>query len=213
MSKEGERHAAELSRLEQRKKDLEDALGRLARDEAEAKEVAELAQEVQQLEDQVNAARAAAQQETGMTKTIDVRKDAGRNRAEAERQLDALAKGMQRDGETFEAAYDRALDTDMGRALMRTRDDAQELERGGVTSMHVEDAPCPRLAGFPIRDIVAGWKISRETWGRSSARRSQKSWPNCTASGSNPRSSRSAPPSTDCACASAGSTEVPVGWQ
>lgn len=140
MSKEGERHAAELSRLEQRKKDLEDALGRLARDEAEAKEVAELAQEVQQLEERVNAARAAAQQETGMTKTIDVRKNASRNRAEAERQLDALAKGMQHDGETFEAAYGRALDTDMGRALMRTRDDAQELERGGITSMHVEDA-------------------------------------------------------------------------
>lgn len=140
MSKEGERHAAELRMLEQRKKDLEDALGRLARDEAEAEEVAELAGEVQQLQEQVNAARAAAQQETGMTKTNDVKKDAGRNRAEAERQLDALAKGMQRPEETFESAYGRALDTDMGRALMRTRDDAQEIERGGITSMHVEDA-------------------------------------------------------------------------
>lgn len=70
-----------------------------------------------------------------MSKTNNVKKDAGRNRAEAERQLDALAKGIQRDGERFEAAYGRALDIDLGRSLMRTRDDAQELERGGITSM------------------------------------------------------------------------------
>ncbi|SDX74741.1 hypothetical protein [Tritonibacter mobilis] len=36
MSQEGQRHAEELARLEARKKDLEDALMRLARDEAEA---------------------------------------------------------------------------------------------------------------------------------------------------------------------------------
>ena len=28
----------------------------------------------------------------------------------------------------------------MGKALMRTRDDAQELERGGITSMDIEQA-------------------------------------------------------------------------
>lgn len=43
MSREGERHAAEILRLERRKKELEDALGRLVRDEAEAQEVADLA--------------------------------------------------------------------------------------------------------------------------------------------------------------------------
>ena len=32
------------------------------------------------------------------------------------------------------------LSTDMGKALMQSRDDAQELERGGVTSMDVAEA-------------------------------------------------------------------------
>ena len=138
MSQEGQRHAPELARLEARKKDLEDALMRLARDEAEAQEVAELAQEVEQLENEVESARTAANMEKTMTK--DVRKAARLNREAAETQLDTLAKSMQQDGETFEKAYLRALETDMGKALMQTRDDAQELERGGITSMDVAEA-------------------------------------------------------------------------
>lgn len=140
-AKDGQRHAAELRRLQDRKKELEDALGRLARDEADAEEVMELAREVELLEQQVATVRAAVQsQENDMTKTDDVRKAAAANRLEAERQLDELAKSIQQPGETFEKAYSRALDTDMGRSLMQTRDDAQELERGGITSMHLADA-------------------------------------------------------------------------
>ncbi|MGH1369480.1 MAG: hypothetical protein ACRBCL_12785 [Maritimibacter sp.] len=138
MSQEGQRHADELARLETRRKDLEEALMRLARDEAEAQEVVELAQEVEQLENEVESARAAANMEKTMTK--DVRKTAGQNREAAETQLDNLTKSMQQDGETFEKAYFRALDTDMGKALMQARDDAQELERGGITSMDVAEA-------------------------------------------------------------------------
>lgn len=140
MSKEGQRHAAELKRLEDRKKELEDALGRLARDEADAEEVMELATLVEQLEQHVETARAVADMEKTMTKTRDVRKAAASNRQAAERQLDELAKSIQQSGETFEKAYSRALDTDMGKALMQSRDDAQELERGGVTSMHLAEA-------------------------------------------------------------------------
>lgn len=144
MSQEGQRHAEELARLEARKKDLEDALMRLARDEAEAQEVAELALEVEQLESEVESARAAANTEKTMTK--DVRKAARLNREAAETQLDTLAKSMQQGGETFEKAYLRALDTDMGKSLLQTRDDAQELERGGITSMDVAEARS-RLGG------------------------------------------------------------------
>ena len=125
MSQEGQKHAEELARLEARKKDLEDALMRLARDEVET-------------------ARAAAKRANSpieeKTMTKDVRKAARLNREAAETQLDTLAKSMQQDGETFEKAYLRALDTDMGKALMQTRDDAQELERGGITSMDVAEA-------------------------------------------------------------------------
>jgi len=157
MSKEGQRHAAELKRLEEKKKALEDALMRLARDEAEAQEVAELAHEVEQLETQVKAARAAASMEKMMTKNelanspVDVRKAAAANREAAERQLDELAKQMQQPGESFHKAYDRALSTDMGKALMQTRDDAQELERGGVTSMHLAEARKNLLSGTGSR--------------------------------------------------------------
>ena len=75
-----------------------------------------------------------------MTNMQDVRKAARQNREAAECQLDNLAKSIQQDGETFEKAYTRALDTDMGKALMHTRDDAHELERGGITSMDVAEA-------------------------------------------------------------------------
>lgn len=138
MSAEGQKHAAELAELEQRRKELEDALQRLARDEAEAQEVVDLAQHVEQLEQEVESARAAANMEKTMTK--DVRKAAKLNREAVEDQLDKLAKFVKQDDETFEKAYLRALDTDMGRALMQTRDDAQELERGGITSMDVAEA-------------------------------------------------------------------------
>lgn len=140
MSKEGERHAAELKRLEDKKKDLEDALMRLARDEAEAQEVAELAQEVEQLETQVKAARAAVSMEKMMTKTDDVRKAAAANREAAERQLDELAKQMQRPGESFHKAYDRALNTDMGRSMLRTLDDATAIQTGQPTEADLETA-------------------------------------------------------------------------
>ncbi|MEM6931093.1 MAG: hypothetical protein AAF602_29430, partial [Myxococcota bacterium] len=129
---DGQCHAAELRRLQDRKKELEEALGRLARDEADAEEVMELAKEVELLEEQVATARATVQsRENDMTKTDDVRKAAAANREAAERQLEELAKSIQQPGETFEKAYSRALDTEMGRSLMLTRDDAQELERGG----------------------------------------------------------------------------------
>ncbi|MEL6467762.1 MAG: hypothetical protein AAFQ58_22575 [Pseudomonadota bacterium] len=201
MSKEGQRHAAELKRLEDRRKELEDALMRLARDEADAEEIMELATIVEQLEGQVETARAAASMEKKMTTTKneahlahmgekqrrlydalvhateaegdamfaaladrlnlpkidvtrsdrpaatvteksvnDVGKRATENRLLAEANLDALAKQMQRPGETFEKAYDRALDSDMGRSLMQVRDDAAALEVGGITSMDIDEA-------------------------------------------------------------------------
>ncbi|MBP0482784.1 hypothetical protein [Sagittula salina] len=61
MTQDGQRHAAKLKRLENRKKEMEDALGRLTRDEADAdaEEAMELAKEVELIEQQVATARAA----------------------------------------------------------------------------------------------------------------------------------------------------------
>ena len=157
MTQDGQRHAAELKRLEDKKKDLEDALMRLARDDAE--ELMELATEVEQLETQVKAARAAASMEKTMTKNepanspVDVRKAAATNREAAEAELDRLAKSIQQPDETFHKAYSRMLDTDMGRALMRTRDDAAALEVGGITSMDIEEAR-KNLARPTLRELI-----------------------------------------------------------
>lgn len=101
MSDEGQKHAAELAKLERRRKELEDALGRLVRDEAEAQEVAELAQEVEQLEQLVETTRAAANMEKTMNHN-DVKKAARTNREAAEKALDDMTKSMQVEGETFE---------------------------------------------------------------------------------------------------------------
>ena len=142
MSKEGERHAAELIRLEGKRKELEDALGRLARDEAEAQEVMDLAQDVERLEQEVESARAAADMEKDMTNDT-VTKRAVRNMAKIDAQIDALAKSMRADGETFEAAYVRALDSDMGKSMLKMRQDAHDLATGAPT---VDDVAKARVA-------------------------------------------------------------------
>ncbi len=140
MSKEGERYAAELIALEAKRKELEYALGRLARDESEMEQVMELAQIVQQLEQEVESARASAEmEETHMTKEIltkgDVAKAAAGVIAKVDGQLDALAKAMRADGETFEVAYVRALGSDMGRSMLKTREEAHALATGAPTDL------------------------------------------------------------------------------
>lgn len=145
MSQEGQRHAEELARLEARKKDLEDALMRLARDEAEAQEVAELAQEVTLLENEVESARAAAKSPQDTAKRTadmsnEVKKQALDLKKRAEKQLDELAKSICHPGETFEAAYSRALDTEMGAMMLKTLDDASALATGSPTQSDLEEA-------------------------------------------------------------------------
>ena len=83
-----------------------------------------------------------------MTNPNEFKKAAASNRCKVEAELDKLAKLMQQDGESFEKAYSRGLDTDMGKALMQSRDDAQELERGGITSMDVAEAH-KKMADWP----------------------------------------------------------------
>ena len=145
MSGEGEKYAAELAKLEQRRNELEDALQRLARDEAESLEVAELAQEVEQLEQQVEAARMAANipQKTAKRSAImptDIQKQALPVKKRAEKLLDDLANSLQQPGETFEAAYSRALDTEMGAIMLKTLDDATALATGNPTEFDLEKA-------------------------------------------------------------------------
>ena len=145
MSTEGQKHAAKLTELEQRRKELEDGLMRLARDEAESLEVAELAQEVEQLEQQVEAARMAASipQKTAKRTALmtnDIQKQALSVKKRAEKQLDDLAKSLLKPGETFEAAYSRALDTEMGAMMLTTLGDSQALATGNPTEFDLEKA-------------------------------------------------------------------------
>lgn len=141
MAEVGNRFAATLARLETKKKELEDELGRLARDETEAERAVELALEVEELEQELATARASATKEIDVTKTTtqaELRKQAMANKTRAERQLDDLAKSMLREGETFEAAYDRALDTEMGRAMLKTLDEATAIATGQPTEAEIE---------------------------------------------------------------------------
>ncbi|AHM03045.1 hypothetical protein roselon_00605 [Roseibacterium elongatum DSM 19469] len=119
---------------------------RLARDEADAEEIMELTSIVEQLEGQVATARAAANKEKTMTKNgpakspADLEKALAANRRSAERQLDDLAKSMMEPGETFEKAYSRAIDSEMGRAMLRTLDDATALQTGQPTEADLDTA-------------------------------------------------------------------------
>lgn len=143
-TEDGQRFAAERRRLEEKRKDLEDALMRLNTDESDADRVVELAQEVQQLEHDVERMRSevsARSKENGMTKDHrDVEKAMAANRRAAERQLDQLAKSMMEPGETFEKAYSRALDTDVGRSMLRTLDDATAIQTGQPTVSDLAEA-------------------------------------------------------------------------
>jgi len=99
----------------------------------------ELASHVQRLEQEVESARAAADMEKDMTNDT-VTKRAVRNMAKIDGQLDALAKSMRADGETFEAAYVRALDSDMGKSMLKTRQDAHALATGAPTDFDMAKA-------------------------------------------------------------------------
>lgn len=61
-------------------------------------------------------------------------------RKAAERNLDDLARSIRKEGETHEQAYARALDTELGKSMLATLDDATELERGGPTSATLANA-------------------------------------------------------------------------
>ena len=145
MTIDGNRHADDLVRLEAKRKELEDTLAALARDEDELGRVLELAKEVDQLEQQVDAARAAANipHETAKRSAImphDFQKRALANKKVAENQLDDLAKSLRQPGETFEAAYSRALNTEMGAMMLKTLDDATALASGNPTQFDLEKA-------------------------------------------------------------------------
>jgi small-conductance mechanosensitive channel len=145
MTIDGNRHAADLVRLESKRKELEDTLTALARDEDELDRVLELAREIDQLEQQVDAARAAANipHKTAKRSAImpdDLQKRALANKKVAERQLDDLAKSLRQPGETFEVAYSRALDTEMGAMMLKTLDDATALASGNPTQFDLEKA-------------------------------------------------------------------------
>ena len=58
----------------------------------------------------------------------------------AEEQLDNLAQSLRQPGETFEAAYSRALDTKMGAMMLKTLDDATALATGNPTQFDLEKA-------------------------------------------------------------------------
>lgn len=62
------------------------------------------------------------------------------NRAEAERNLDNFAKALRKEDETHEQAYARAIDTDLGRSMIKTLDDTVALQTGAPTSDDVAKA-------------------------------------------------------------------------
>ena len=55
-------------------------------------------------------------------------------RAEAERNLDNYARTICKESETHEQAYARAMETDLGRAMIKTLDDTIAHQTGAPTS-------------------------------------------------------------------------------
>jgi len=60
-------------------------------------------------------------------------------KARAEDQIDELARSVQEPGETFAKAYTRAMETDLGRSMLKTLDDATRLAQGHPTETMVAE--------------------------------------------------------------------------
>ncbi len=108
---------------------------------------------------QANAAgekddRAGVHVDSVATLVTNVKKAAVDLKRQAEANLDALARSEQSPGESFAKAYSRALETPMGRSLMRTLDDAQALATGGPTASQIEEHR-KSLGSQPIAHNIA----------------------------------------------------------
>jgi chromosome segregation ATPase len=133
---EAARSAAEMEKNVEKKTQAERTY------EALAARMQELKEKMIALSTQVHGANAAGVKDdkagdhvSSMADHVtNVKKAAVLVKFEAERNLDTYAKSLQGPGESFEKAYSRALDTEMGQMLMRTLDDAQALSTGGPTS-------------------------------------------------------------------------------
>ncbi len=59
-------------------------------------------------------------------------------KARADAQIDDLTRSVQEPGETFAKAYTRAMETDLGRSMLKTLGDATRLAQGQPTDAMVE---------------------------------------------------------------------------
>jgi type II secretory pathway component PulJ len=112
--------------------------------EALAERMEEMKREMIALSDEVHRARTPAT-EPDATNRVEgalalVDKSGARAlKARAEAQLDDLARSMQEPGESFAKAYTRAIETDLGRSMLRTLDDATRLAQGDPTEAMVAE--------------------------------------------------------------------------
>jgi ribosome-binding ATPase YchF (GTP1/OBG family) len=129
---EAARSAAEMEKNVEKKTQAERTY------EALAARMKELKEQMLELANQVHQDRSPKTEDDASTRVREmatqVKKQAVAVKFEAERNLDSYAKSLQGPGESFEKAYSRALDTEMGQMLMRTLDDAQALSTGGPTA-------------------------------------------------------------------------------
>lgn len=69
-------------------------------------------------------------------------------RTEAERNLDNYARTIRKDYETHEQAYARAMDTDLGRSMIKTLDDTVAHQTGAPTSEDLAKARRTLMGGY-----------------------------------------------------------------
>lgn len=129
---EADKTELRIRELEARKRELEKELGAFERADIDLSAIEVLERDVEELE-----AELKARKEEETKKMDESRTDPTAIRKSAEDLLDRLAKGMQKDGETFEQAYARAVLTDQGRAVLATLDDAVALQTGRPTMREV----------------------------------------------------------------------------
>jgi hypothetical protein len=60
-------------------------------------------------------------------------------KARAEAQLDALAEAVREPGESLAKAYTRAIETDLGKSMLQTLDDATRMAQGQPTEAMVAE--------------------------------------------------------------------------
>ena len=123
---------AELERLRERKAELVQRHAAMISGRMEALKIKQLERDIAEFEERIRREDAGRDKSNGA--------DAATVRKSAEDLMDRYAESIREEGETFEAAYERAYRTEFGKSILGNVEDAYRVQVGQPTAAEVAKA-------------------------------------------------------------------------